>query len=102
MFGKRFFEIGGFDVLEGKNNAGVLATIKRKKVDTLVQNLRFMDMPGIEIAQAPRKDSQTSHIPMIFVTVSVLGEGVKEAEAISNSIFITQRINTRAFTKEIS
>ena len=48
-----------------------------------------------------REDSTTNHIPIVFVTASVLAEGMEELKHIENSGFIGKPINTRTFAAEI-
>ena len=49
-----------------------------------------------------REDKETSDIPIIFVTASVMAGEREEINAITNSGFIGKPINTRTFAKEIS
>jgi CheY-like chemotaxis protein len=49
-----------------------------------------------------RQEKETTNIPIIFVTASVMAEGKEEIKNISNSGFIGKPINTRTFAKEIS
>jgi CheY-like chemotaxis protein len=49
-----------------------------------------------------RQGKETSGIPIVFVTASVMAEGREEIKDIPNSGFIGKPINTRTFAKEIS
>jgi two-component system cell cycle response regulator DivK len=63
---------------------------------------------SIGILHAPMKaakilllDSETRNIPIVFVTASVLAEGIEEIKSIPNAVFIGKPINTRTFAKEV-
>ena len=99
---KDLLKLAGFEVLEAECGASALAIIKKEKLDAVVQDLRLTDMMGTEIVKALREDPKTRHLPVIFVTASVIGDGVEEAKETPNSIFITKPINTRTFAMDIA
>lgn len=70
--------------------------------DIIIMDVRLPDMRGTEAAGILRRSQETSHIPIVFVTASVMAEGKEEIEAIPNSGFIGKPINTRTFVKDIS
>ena len=98
---KDLLKLAGFEVLEAESGMIALAMIKEEKLDVVVQDLRLPDMRGTEIAHALRENPQTCHVPVIFVTASVIGDGGEEAKGIHRSIFITKPINTRTFAQEV-
>ena len=51
-------------------------------------DVRLPDMRGSEAARILRKDKETRDIPIVFVTASVMAEGMEEIRNISNSGFI--------------
>jgi CheY-like chemotaxis protein len=59
-------------------------------------------MRGSEAAMILRQDKETRDIPIVFVTASVMAEGMAEITNIPNSGFIGKPINTRTFAKELS
>jgi two-component system cell cycle response regulator DivK len=68
-------------------------------------DVRLPDMLGTEAARILRQDKETSDIPIVFVTASIVPaiEGVmEEAKSMANSAFMGKPINTRTFAKEIS
>ncbi len=99
---KDLLKLAGFEVLEAECGATALAMIKKEKLDAVVQDLRLTDMMGTEIVKVLRADPRNRHIPVIFVTASVIGDGVDEAKEVKDSIFITKPINTRTFAQEIA
>jgi len=99
---KDLLEVAGFEVFEAENAAGGIAIAKKVKPDIIIMDVRLPDMRGSEAAKILREDKETSDIPIVFVTASVMAEGKEELSAITNSGFIGKPINTRTFAKEIS
>ena len=99
---KDLLEVAGFEVFEAENAAGGIAIAKKVKPDIIIMDVRLPDMRGSEAAIILRKDKETSDIPIVFVTASVMVEGKEEIKDITNSGFIGKPINTRTFAKEIS
>ncbi len=64
-------------------------------------DMRLPDMRGSEAAKILLLDKETRDIPIVFVTASVLAEGIEEIKAIPNAVFIGKPINTRTFAKEV-
>ena len=102
MLEKDLLEVAGFEVFEAENAAGGIAIARREKPDIIIMDVRLPDMRGTEAARILRQDKETSDIPIVFVTASVMAEGREEINAITNSGFIGKPINTRTFAKEIS
>ena len=102
MLEKDLLEVAGFEVFEADNAADGIAIGRREKPDIIIMDVRLPDMRGSEAAMILRQDKETSGIPIVFVTASVMAEGKAEINAIINSGFISKPINTRTFAKEIS
>jgi CheY-like chemotaxis protein len=105
MLEKDLLEVAGFEVFEAANAAGGIAIARREKPDIIIMDVRLPDMRGTEAARILRQDKETSDIPIVFVTASIIStmEGIiEEMKAITNSGFIGKPINTRTFAKEIS
>jgi CheY-like chemotaxis protein len=79
-----------------------MAIARREKPDIIIMDVRLPDMRGTEAARMLRLDKETSDIPIVFVTASVMAEGMEEVKTIANSGFIGKPINTRTFVKEVS
>ena len=94
---KDLLEVAGFEVFEAEN-----AIAKKEKPDIIIMDVRLPDMRGSEAARILRQGKETSDIPIVFVTASVMAEGKEEIKNITNSGFIGKPINTRTFAKEIS
>jgi CheY-like chemotaxis protein len=102
MLEKDLLEVAGFEVFEAENAAGGIAIARKEKPDIIIMDVRLPDMRGSEAARILRQDKETSDIPIVFVTASVMAEGREEINAIANTGFIGKPINTRTFAKEIS
>jgi len=102
MLEKDLLEVAGFEVFEAENATDGIAIIKREKPDIIIMDVRLPDMRGSEAARILREDNETSGIPIVFVTASVMAGERDEINAITNSGFIGKPINTRTFVKQVS
>ena len=99
---KDLLEVAGFEVLEAENAADGIAIARREKPDIIIMDVRLPDMRGTEAARTLHQDKETRDIPIVFVTASVMAEGIEEISTITNSGFIGKPINTRTFAKDVS
>ena len=99
---KDLLEVAGFEVFEAENATIGISLARREKPDVIVMDVRLPDMRGTEAARILREDNETSHIPIVFVTASVMAEGREELSVFANSGFIGKPIDTRSFANEIS
>jgi two-component system, cell cycle response regulator DivK len=99
---KDLLEIAGFEVFVSENATDGIAIARKEKPDIVIMDVRLPDMRGTEAANILRQDKQTSDIPIVFVTASVMAVGLEEIKNFTNSGFISKPINTRTFAKEIS
>ena len=74
----------------------------RKKPDIIIIDVRLSDIRGTEAAKILRQDKETADIPIVFVTASVMADGIEETKNITDSGFIGKSINPRSFAKGIS
>jgi two-component system cell cycle response regulator DivK len=102
MLEKDLLEVAGFEVFVAENGSSGIAIAKKEKPNIIIMDMRLPDMRGSEAAKILLLDKETSHIPIVFVTASVLAEGIEEIKAIPNAVFIGKPINTRTFAKEVS
>ena len=98
---KDLLEVAGFLVFTAENATDGIAVTKRELPDIIVMDVRLPDMRGTEAAMILRQDPTTMHIPIVFVTASVMAEGREIIDGIPNSGFIGKPINTRTFVKDI-
>ena len=99
---KDLLEVAGFEVFVAENAADGIAIARKEKPDVIVMDVRLPDMRGTEAVRILRQGKETSDIPVVFVTASVMVEGMEEIRNIPNSGFIGKPINTRTFAEEIS
>ena len=99
---KDLLEVAGFEVFEAENANLGIAIARKEKPDIIIMDERLPDMRGSDAARILRQDKETSGIPIVFVTASVMAEGREEIKHITNSGFIAKPINTRTFVTEIS
>ena len=99
---KDLLEVAGFEVFEAENADLGITIARKEKPDIIIMDVRLPDMRGSVAARILRQDKETSDIPIVFVTASVMAEGREELKDINNSGFIGKPINTRTFAKEIS
>ena len=101
MLEKDLLEVAGFEVFEAENATIGIALARSERPDVIVMDVRLPDMRGTDAARILRQGKETSGIPIVFVTASVMAEGLEELNAFENSGFIGKPIDTRTFAKEI-
>ena len=101
MLEKDLLTVAGFEVLEASDASGGIALAQKQRPDIIIMDVRLPDMRGTEAAKILRRDKRTCDIPIVFVTASVMAEGLEDIKDIPNSGFIGKPINTRTFVKEI-
>jgi two-component system, cell cycle response regulator DivK len=101
MLAKDLLEVAGLEVFEAENAVDGIAIARREKPDVIIMDVRLPDIRGTEAARILRQDKETSGIPIVFVTSSVMADGKEEIKDIQNSGFIGKPINTRTFAAEI-
>ena len=92
-------EVAGFEVFVAQDATSGIAIARKEKPDVIIMDIRLPDMRGSEAATILRQDKETSGIPIVFVTASVMAEGREEIKDIPNSGFIGKPINTRTFAR---
>jgi CheY-like chemotaxis protein len=98
---KDLLEVAGFEVLVAENATLGIELARRGMPDIIIMDMRLPDMRGSEAAKILLKDEATRAIPIVFVTASVLAEGIEEIRTIPNAAFVSKPINTRTFAKDI-
>jgi len=99
---KDLLEVAGFVVFTAANAADGISSAERELPDIIVMDMRLPDMRGSDAAKILLEGARTRHIPIVFVTASVLAEGIEEIKSIPNAVFIGKPINTRTFAKEVA
>lgn len=99
---KDLLEVAGFTVFVAENATQGIRLAVEQQPHIIIMDMRLPDMRGSEAAKVLLGMSETHHIPIVFVTASVLAEGIEEIKAIPNAVFIGKPINTRTFAKEVN
>jgi CheY-like chemotaxis protein len=102
MLEKDLLEFAGFEVFVAENAAGGIALVRKEKPDIVLLDVRLPDMSGTEAARILRQDKETSHVPIVFVTASLMPGDKENLKTITNSVLIGKPINTRTFVQEIN
>jgi CheY-like chemotaxis protein len=89
--------VSGYEVLEAEDAGTGLSMAREHKPDLVVLDVKLPDMSGIHVAQMIRRDVETRHIPIVFVTSSAMIEEVKKATSIELCGYIAKPIDTREF-----
>ena len=98
---KDLLETAGFEVFVAENATSGIELARKERPDIIIMDMRLPDMRGSEAARILLQHVETRTIPIVFVTASVLAEGIEEIKAIPNAVFMSKPINTRTFAKEI-
>ena len=98
---KDLLEVAGFEVFVAENASNAVTIARKEKPDIIIMDVRLPDIRGSEAARILRQTQETREIPIVFVTASVMAEGMEEIKNITNSGFVGKPINTRTFAKEI-
>jgi len=99
---KDLLELAGFEVFSAENATDGITIARKEKLNVIIMDVRLPDMLGTEAAKVLRTDKVPCETPIIFVTASVMADGIDEIKNITNSGFIGKPINTRTFAKEIN
>jgi len=70
----------GFDVIAAENGKKALKMAKEQLPDLVILDVLMPGFSGGEVAQALLKDSLTSSIPIVFISVILNKKGKKEIE----------------------
>ena len=65
-------ELGGFDVIHYFSGADALAAIESDRPDLVLLDFSMPGMKGDEIIERLKADERTKHLPVLFMTASVM------------------------------
>ncbi|HUW70030.1 MAG TPA: response regulator [bacterium] len=99
---KDVLEVAGFEVFIAENATKGISLAREKRPGIIIMDMRLPDMRGSDAAKQLLLYPETRDIPVVFVTASVLAEGIEEIRTIPNAVFISKPINTRTFAKEVT
>lgn len=96
---KDLLEVAGFVVFVAENAQLGIELAVREQPHIIIMDMRLPDMRGSEAAKILLVGPETHLIPIVFVTASVLADGIDEIKTIPHAVFIGKPINTRTFAK---
>ncbi|OHD21877.1 MAG: cell cycle response regulator DivK [Spirochaetes bacterium GWB1_59_5] len=99
---KDLLEVAGFVVYTAENATIGISLAREKLPGIIIMDMRLPDMRGSDAARILLQYPETCNIPVVFVTASVLAEGIEEIKTIPNAVFISKPVNTRTFAKEVT
>ncbi|MBI4619491.1 MAG: response regulator transcription factor [Desulfobacterales bacterium] len=88
-------EMGGFRVSSAYNGEDALRLAKREPPDLLILDLMLPGMDGLEVCQVLKKESQTSHIPIIMLTAKTGEPDIVVGLGLGADDYITKPFSTR-------
>lgn len=94
-------ELAGYEVLVAEDATRGIELARSELPDIIIMDMRLPDMRGSDAAKILLKEERTKDIPVVFVTSSVLAEGIAEIKTIPNAAFVSKPINTRTFAADI-
>ena len=88
---KDLLDVAGFEVFVAQDASGGIAIARKEKPDIIIMDIRLPDMRGSEAAIILRQYKETSDIPIVFVTASVMAEGREEIKDIPTPVLLVSR-----------
>lgn len=90
---KRFLELKGFMTVEAYSGEEGLNMVYKEKPDLILLDVMLPGMSGYEVCEKLKKDTETSSIPIIFLTVRSKVEDIRYGMELGASDFITKPFN---------
>ncbi|WP_319268643.1 response regulator [uncultured Draconibacterium sp.] len=90
-----------YSVLEATNGIKGLKVATNKLPDIIISDVMMPEMDGIEMCKELKKNSETSHIPILMVTAKTAEEQQKEGLEAGAWDYISKPFNTQALTMKI-
>jgi diguanylate cyclase (GGDEF)-like protein len=90
-----------YHVVVAKNGKEVFKQLKKHQIDLVVLDTQFPDMDGFEICQKIKGDTQTSTIPVIFITARNSVSDEEKGFAVGAGDFIAKPFNAPTVTVRI-
>ena len=79
---KDLLELANFEVFVADNAASGMDIARKEKPDIIILDVPLPDMRGSKAARILPQDKETRNIPIVFVTASVMAEGMEEIRAV--------------------
>ena len=83
----------GIASIHAKNGLEVLKLIKDEKPDIILLDIGMETMDGITVLEAVKKDTRTSHIPIIMVSGDDSKETIKKCMSLGSVGYLAKPVN---------
>jgi len=94
-------EMNGYNVLLANDGKEALKVISRQIPDLIISDILMPNMDGVEFFLALKERAETSHIPVIFLTVKGQVEDKKTASILGVDEYITKPFDPRDLENKI-
>jgi len=79
-----------YDIKVALNGQSALDIVKRVDVDLVLLDIMMPDINGYEVCETLKKDEQTKHIPVIFITANSEEDSIEKAYDVGGTDYITK------------
>ena len=91
----------GFATIEATNAKDGIALAKERTPKLVLMDIQLPGMDGVSALEHLRKDPNTSRIPIVAMTASVMKEDRERFDKAGFDGFITKPIDVRAFPQQV-
>ena len=91
----------GFATIEATNAEDGIALAKERTPKLVLMDIQLPGMDGVSALELLRKDPQTSRIPIVAMTASVMKEDRERFDKAGFDGFITKPIDVRNFPQQV-
>ncbi|GAB1688355.1 response regulator [Krasilnikovia sp. M28-CT-15] len=78
----------GHEVIEAPDGVDALQDVRERRPDAVVTDIDLPKMSGVELCNAIRADAATAHLPVIFVSGSLVPGDRRAVEARATSLLL--------------
>jgi len=91
----------GYSVIQAASGTTALSLARSENPDLAILDIGMPGMDGIDVGLVMKKDPQTRHIPVIFLSSQVGGEFKEGMDSLLAAIFLPKPIQKDLLLKEI-
>ncbi len=95
---RRLLELEGFDVIEARDGAVALETLRKHTCDVVLLDLRLPNIDGFQVTRALRATTQFQTIPIIILSALDDEHHRTEARAAGCNDYLTKPIDLERLT----
>jgi len=86
MLAGRILRRAGFEVIETADGAAALSAVREHRPAAVVSDIDMPAMSGFELCMALRAEPATTHLPVIFISGSLVPGDTRPAQAKATSV----------------